>query len=313
MTDHSPLPERLRLLPGAGIYRRDDQHLQVGLGAPRRVVLPDQPEVRAVLRRLEAAEPYAAAGAASPRAAAALAALGAAGLLVGADDLDDCLRRARTGDGADPAGVAAVFCEAPADAPRRLGARARARVRVLAEPGTRDEVLALLAASGVGPREPARGAADDDPDDAATVVLVVGHEPDREVVDELVREQVPHLLVGARLDSYVVGPFVVPGRTACLRCLDAHAGDRDPRHALVLAQHARQTRSRGTLVPAPNDPALRRLAVAWAVRDVVRHVDGQPPSTWSATVTVGPDLAPAHVPLLRHPHCGCAWDVLATG
>ncbi|GHJ59715.1 hypothetical protein NOK12_22330 [Nocardioides sp. OK12] len=296
------LPQRPRLLPGAGIYRRDDRHLQVGLGAPRRVVFPDHPEVRALLRSLESPGAYADPAPEGPRASGALTALAAAGLLVGSDALDDCLRDARSAGGLDPGGVAAAFCEAPVDAPRRLRERARARVRVEARPDLRGEALGLLGASGVGLHEPAMGL---DP----TLVLLVGHEPDREVVDELVRQQVPHLLVTARLEHYLVGPFVVPGRTACLRCLDAHAAERDPRRAVVLAQHARRAGG-----PAePSDPALRALATAWAVRDVVRHLDGERPSTWSATTTLGPDLAPDHVALLRHPHCGCAWDVLAAG
>lgn len=300
-----PLPARPQLLPGAGIYRRDDQHLQVGLAAPRRVVVADHPEVRALLRSLEAPASYAAAPAGPLPAAAlsALAALSAAGLLVDADEVDDCLREARDGGGADEAGVAAAFCEAPLDAPRRLRERARARVQVLGETGTCAEVVGVLRESGVG--VPSRGA---EPPDLA---LLVGAEPDREQVDDLVRDQVPHLLVTAHLDTYVVGPFVVPGRTACLRCLDAHAGDSDPRRALVLAQHAQRARAPMT-TPEPSDPALRRLAVAWAVRDVVRHLDGERPSTWSATTTLGPDLAPARSVLLRHPHCGCAWDELAT-
>ncbi len=306
-----PLPARPRLLPGAGIYRRDDRHLQVGLASPRRVVLADHPDTRTLLRLLEAPASYAASPA-GPRPAAALSALSAlaaAGLLVDADELAGCLREARDGGGPDEAGVGAAFCEAPLDAPRRLRERARARVQVLGERGTCAEVLGVLRESGVGVHSPGSST----PSDTAppTLTLLVGSEPDREVVDDLVREQVPHLLVTAHLETYVVGPFVVPGRTACLRCLDAHAGDSDPRRPVVLAQHAQRARSPATR-PEPSDPALRRLAVAWAVRDVVRHLDGQQPSTWSATTALGPDLAPVRSKLLRHPHCGCAWDELAT-
>ncbi|ANH36511.1 hypothetical protein I601_0056 [Nocardioides dokdonensis FR1436] len=307
------LPGRPRLLPGAGVYRRDDRHLQVGLGAPRRVVLEDHPEVRALLRALESPDPRADVPQRDlARGARALTALAAAGLLVDAGDLESCLTAARAGGGLDDAGVAAAFCEAPVDAVRRLRVRGEARVQVLAAPGLHAEVVSLLRDCGIGlcATGPGRGRAHEDP----TLVLVVGPEPDRELVDELVREQVPHLLVTAQLESYLLGPFVVPGRTACLRCLDAHAGDRDPRRAVVLAQHAhRAGPAPGALAPEPSDPALRHLAVAWAVRDVVRHLDGERPSTWSATIGLGPDLAPTAEPRLRHPHCGCAWDVLATG
>ncbi|MBM7509498.1 bacteriocin biosynthesis cyclodehydratase domain-containing protein [Nocardioides salarius] len=298
----SVLPARPRLLPGVGVYRRDDRHLQVGLAAPRRVVLEDHPEVRTLLRSLEAPGPGAAPPP-CPRRASALALLAAAGLLVDADELAAGLREAREGGGPDAAGVAASFCEAPVDAPRRLRERARARVQVLGEPGTCAEVVAVLRESGVGVCSPGGG--------PPTLALLVGSEPDRELVDDLVREQVAHLLVTAHLETYVVGPFVVPGRTACLRCLDAHAGDRDPRRAVVLAQHAQRARAPAA-APEPSDPVLRRLAVAWAVRDVVRHLDGQRPSTWSATTALGPDLVPVRSALLRHPHCGCAWDELSS-
>jgi hypothetical protein len=43
------------------------------------------------------------------------------------------------------------------------------------------------------------------------------------------------------------------------------------------------------------------------VRDVVAYVEGEPPSTWSATVTIGPDLDPGRREWARHPHCGCSW------
>ncbi len=287
------LPARPRLLPGAGVYRRDDQHLQVGLGAPRRVVLEDHPEVRALLRALESPDPRADVPQRDlARGARALTALAAAGLLVDAGRP----RRPAWPPRGPAAGSTTPAWRRPSARPpstplRRLRVRGEARVQVLAAPGLHAEVVSLLRDCGIGlcATGPGRGRAHEDP----TLVLVVGPEPDRELVDELVREQVPHLLVTAQLESYVLGPFVVPGRTACLRCLDAHAGDRDPRRAVVLAQHAhRAGPAPGALAPEPSDPALRHLAVAWAVRDVVRHLDGERPSTWSATIGLGPDLAP---------------------
>ena len=51
------LSSRPRLRPGCHVVRRDDDHLQVGVDPPERVILPDRPEVLAVLDRLEDGRP----------------------------------------------------------------------------------------------------------------------------------------------------------------------------------------------------------------------------------------------------------------
>jgi hypothetical protein len=103
---------------------------------------------------------------------------------------------------------------------------------------------------------------------------------------------------------------VVPGRTACLRCIDAHHTDADPAWPLLVRQYAaacRRDRADGT--PEPVDPLLATLAVAWAARDLTAYADGGRPSTWSTTVTL--DARPDRLETqawLRHPGCGCSWD-----
>jgi hypothetical protein len=52
----------------------------------------------------------------------------------------------------------------------------------------------------------------------------------------LVREQIPHLAAMADEAIGTVGPLVIPGRTACLRCMDLTRADRDPAWPLILAQ-----------------------------------------------------------------------------
>ena len=86
-----------------------------------------------------------------------------------------------------------------------------------------------------------------------------------------------------------VGPFVVPGATACLRCLDAHLGERTPGGRWCCTSTPRPGR-RGVGVPDPVPHDLLDLALAWAVRDLVGVVDGRRPPTWSATVQVDPAL-----------------------
>ena len=73
---------------------------------------------------------------------------------------------------------------------------------------------------------------------------------------------------------------------------------------LVWEQLARST------VVSPCDPTLWQVATGWAVHDLVRWLDGEQPSTWSTTITLGPGLAPEVRVHRRHPRCGCGWAEL---
>jgi hypothetical protein len=158
------------------------------------------------------------------------------------------------------------------------------------------EAERLLRAAGAGPVPVDR---------ADLTVVVTSGEPARDVVDDHLRSGRPHLVVGAGPRGYRVGPFVVPGATACLRCVDAHLAEHDPRRGVVAEQLAGRT-------TAPDDPVLEALAVTWAARDALRYLAGDTPSTWSATIDLDIVLDPCRRPWTRHPHCGCAWDALGT-
>lgn len=179
----------------------------------------------------------------------------------------------------------------------RSRARRQAGVEVQAAGADRAALLRMLGEAGL----PGSGGTAA----AIAVVVTIGAEPRREAVDALVQVDRPHLLVTAVAGRLRVGPFVVPGLTACLRCLDAHLTDRDPRHPLVVEQH---------LACDPADrpaPAELQLALAWAVRDVVALIGGERPTTWSTSVDLEPD-GPVTQRWRRHPGCGCAWgDALA--
>jgi bacteriocin biosynthesis cyclodehydratase domain-containing protein len=129
-------------------------------------------------------------------------------------------------------------------------------------------------------------------------------------VDRWTRGGTPYLLVRLTEGRAVIGPFVVPGRTACLRCVDAHCTDADPAWPLLVEQYAScSSRDRDDGAPEPVDPLLAALAVAWAARDLTSYVDGARPSSWSATVTIDARLARLETRgWLRHPDCGCTWD-----
>lgn len=136
----------------------------------------------------------------------------------------------------------------------------------------------------------------------ARLVATVG-EPRRSVSDALMRDDTPHLWLAVLPTSVRIGPYVEPGRTACLRCVDAHLGDVDPRRATVL--HQLEELASAPVTDA--DPCLTQLGVSFAVRDLVRLLDGEPSAVRSATVSVTGELQVTRRDWLRHAHCGCAW------
>jgi len=143
--------------------------------------------------------------------------------------------------------------------------------------------------------------------EAATVALVWAEgELARGRLDGWMRTGTPHLVVSEGPAGPTLGPYVVPGASACQRCVDAHLGEVDPRHPLVVEQLATGTPLRA----AEPDPALRALALGWAVRDLAVAAEGGVPSTWSATVSLA-SLPPVVTGFRRHPYCGCAWGDFA--
>ncbi|MEV5000921.1 hypothetical protein [Nocardioides sp. LML1-1-1.1] len=271
---------RLVLRPGTPVLARSPGIVQVGLDAPV-VRLPDEPAVRSLLAGLLGSRGLPEKTAADPDV---LDRLRAAGLLLVVPD--------------GPAGVAEQVLRAQfgPDAVRRHTARPHgAAVAVDAPPGTAALLAPLLDAAGLRRAE------------TAAVHLVVSTGPlDRERLDPLVRTGTPHLVVSGAAAGRRIGPFVEPGRTACLRCVDAHEALADVRRPLLLAQAATTAGTR----PPPVDPVLDALVLAWAVRDLCRYLEGDAPSTWSATYDLGPRDAPVATPWGRHPDCGCAWDEL---
>lgn len=257
---------RLRLAPGLRICARHDEVLQVGLDPGHRALLPDSAPTRALLERLGVGVDPAHL---PPETRPAWRRLQQAGLLV--PDGDDA---------------------------HRSRARASARVRVDAADSDATAAARLLTEAGLTPAR----AGESEP---VTVTLVVrtAAEPRRGDLDAWVRADHPHLLVTFVAGRARVGPLVVPGETACVRCLDEHLTDQDPRHPLIVEQH---------LDRDPHDrpsPAVRALLLAWAVRDLVVLVEGGRPATWSATVDLA-DAGPAVRHWSRHPRCGCAWSDL---
>ena len=137
---------------------------------------------------------------------------------------------------------------------------------------------------------------------ADVVVLVPPTcEPDRDEVAALIRAGLPHLLVRSGEYGGGVGPFVLPGESACVRCTDLHRADRDGDWPMLLAQL--------TVTPAPvPDTVLAIQLGALAAAQVLHWLAGETPATAAGTVET--DLAGGLGQVRTwppHPCCGCHW------
>jgi bacteriocin biosynthesis cyclodehydratase domain-containing protein len=289
------------LLPGTHVLRRGPGQLQVGLGRQDAVTLTCGP----------------AASGALPQDPATLRTLRRTRLLL---DDDGPLRAALPAHGAaDPwvrHTLAASVRRAADRSPEVLAVRTRHEVTItgFGHPvglDLSDDLAALCRRTGLalhGPARPGPATRGAVPPEPIGVLVGVG-EPPRELLDGWLREAVPHLVVRLVEGRAVVGPFVVPGRTACLRCIDAYLTEHDPAWPLLVEQYSRACRTdRADGIPEPVDAALAAVAVGWAVRDLEAYAEGGRPASWSTTTTLDPQ--PSEVTARTwppHPHCGCAW------
>ena len=288
----------LQLPPGAHLLRRRDNRWQVGLDPARTIVLP---------------EPTAAGDAAVHSDVAALLASGSAPLV-------SALRTVLPPAGACPPEVrhtlAAVAREAGDECAAVLDRRGRhvVRVETFGPPlstALGQELLTLCDRTALRSPEPARPGPKPRGARAAfpLVVLVGVGEPSRDLLDRHLREEVAHLLVRLVEGRAVVGPFVVPGRTPCLRCIDAHLTDADPSWPLLVEQYARAVRTdRSDGVPEPVDAALASVSLAWAARDLATYAEGATPTTLASTIHLAPRLETVETRRWSaHARCGCGW------
>jgi len=140
------------------------------------------------------------------------------------------------------------------------------------------------------------------------VVLVGEQVLDARVGDDLVRRDVPHLGVVVGSDRVVVGPLVLPGRSACLRCVDLHRRDRDPAWPHLVAQllgAAHGGRGAGVAV---GEIALSTAAAGIAALQVLAQLDGQvQPDAVGRTLELTLPHGSVRRRLWRlHAGCGCA-------
>ena len=139
--------------------------------------------------------------------------------------------------------------------------------------------------------------------DAADLTVVASSclEPDRALAAELTQADHPHLWVRPRTRGAVLGPFVLPGRTSCLRCGDLRRTRTDSAWPRMLAQLCR-TRGRW-------DPLAVDWTAALVTTQVLGHLAGRTIETAAATVELGPlDWSWQRRVWPADPACGCCWD-----
>jgi len=140
------------------------------------------------------------------------------------------------------------------------------------------------------------------------VVLTARHVP--ELQAELMRDQVPHLVVSASEAIGIVGPLVMPGRTACLRCLDLFRTDHDPAWPLILAQLAGRPPG-----PLSCDAPLAAAVAAQATSQALAFIDTSPSAVAVTNGTlelVLPGWQWRRRTWPPHPECSCGSQTRAT-
>jgi hypothetical protein len=148
------------------------------------------------------------------------------------------------------------------------------------------------------PPAPATGTGPARPD---LVVLAGTHYP--ELAAALAGAGIPHLMMTGGEAIGTVGPLVLPGRSACLRCLDLHRASRDPAWPRILAQMtARQPE------PAACDVTLTAAVAAQAATQILYFVDraSAPGAVINGMLElVLPGWQWQRRSWLPHPRCGC--------
>jgi hypothetical protein len=125
----------------------------------------------------------------------------------------------------------------------------------------------------------------------------------------LLRAQLPHLAVGIRETTGLVGPLVVPGSSACLRCLELARAERDPCWARLAAQLA----GRRDRLGDPCDVVLAAVVAAQGAGQALQFIDraatgaALPPTVNGTLELSWPDYRWRRRTWSAHPACGCCW------
>jgi bacteriocin biosynthesis cyclodehydratase domain-containing protein len=135
----------------------------------------------------------------------------------------------------------------------------------------------------------------------ATFVVRVGTRPGSALATRGVRQRAaPRLDVYLRDGVVIVGPLVMPDGSPCGQCLELHRRDRDPAWPALAAQLATGRDSTDACAAA-----TAMAGTAYAVAEVLAHVDGRPVSTSGALVEIAAPGDARRRSWARHPDCHC--------
>lgn len=126
--------------------------------------------------------------------------------------------------------------------------------------------------------------------------------PDPLPAEQWLAAGVPHLYAGVLEATGVVGPLVLPGGTACARCVQEERTDREPVWPRLLAQW----RS-GSPHPLPAcDVGLAAAVAGLAATHALAFLDGELPASTGTRWEMTPPWSQWRAePLRPHPACPC--------
>lgn len=138
-----------------------------------------------------------------------------------------------------------------------------------------------------------------DPTDLDVVVVTEPHAAHPARYQRLLGLGVPHLPMVVREADMVVGPFVRPGRSACVTCVDLARADADREWPALVAQLRRSAEP-------THETTLAAVAAATAAGQVLAQLDGHRPAAVGACLEIAlPAGLPRARPVEPHPRCGC--------
>lgn len=260
---HSDLV-RPTVKPGAAVLRRDIDHLQVGTSPG--VIVHDRPGLYPFLRSLDGSRDLSTLRRHAPHDHPELDA-----------DVDDVLA---------PLIAAGAVIDLPDVAPPRL------RIAVAHDgPSTAFAHLVGSLAAAVN--------LDVTPEPDLTVMISSGEPPRAPLVDAACAGAT-HLLVVLDGADVRIGPFVVPGRSPCLGCLDLHRSGWDPIWPALVAQFGSAQRHALSVL-------TEHAAAAEVAAQCLQFAHGEVPRTASEVIAIGADrttrtVVPSHF----HPRCTCS-------
>ncbi|MEI2670423.1 MAG: hypothetical protein V9G13_04695 [Marmoricola sp.] len=109
--------------------------------------------------------------------------------------------------------------------------------------------------------------------------------------------QIPHVLGDYPGGTPRLGPFIVPGTTPCLACIEPQALDDDPLAATTPS------------ADPPRDDSAQGLLQSFLLQDLLTWLRGELPWTWARTILLGTNPQTSRLrDWLRHPECTCTWS-----